>query len=113
MADRKSVIRQFRKIAEEMLMSGITLRRLALYCSYTKETQKKWSDVDGVFIADEFKKYDLSDAGLLSKVIIKYSALLIQPLTCHPKQFSAGNDPVVKEILRTGIQDRNRNQINS
>lgn len=55
-------------------------------------------------VADEFKGIDFYDVGAFSKILIKYSNLLIQPRTYNPKQFLRKKDPLVAEIIKTGIE---------
>lgn len=106
MADQKFIIKNLEKLISEIRKSGITLHRAILFGSYAKNTQRKWSDVDLALVADEFKGIDFYDVGLISKVLIKYPTLLVQPRTYNPSQFSPLKDPMVEEILKTGIEIR-------
>lgn len=101
---QKSVIKQNEQLAAEIKAFGIHLRKAILYGSYAENTQYKWSDVDLALVADEFKGIDFYDVGTFSKMLIKYSNLLIQPRTYSPKQFLREKDPLVAEIIKTGIE---------
>ncbi|OFY95788.1 MAG: hypothetical protein A3K10_01570 [Bacteroidetes bacterium RIFCSPLOWO2_12_FULL_31_6] len=104
MAAQKYIIKYLEQLVAEIKASGIHLRRAVLYGSYAKNTQHKWSDVDLALVADEFKGIDFYDVGIFSKILIKYPNLLIQPRTYNPKQFSREVDPLVEEIIKTGIE---------
>lgn len=104
MAEQKFIIKNLKQLISEIRKSGITLRRAILFGSYAKNTQHKWSDVDLALVADEFRGIDYYDVGLISKILIKYPTLLIQPRTYNPSQFSPKKDPLVKEILKDGIE---------
>ena len=104
MPAQKSVIKQIEKLVSEMKASGIHLRKAIIYASYAKNTHHKWSDIDLALVADEFQGVDFYDVGKFSKILIKYSNLLIQPRTYNPKQFSREKDPLVDEIIKTGIE---------
>jgi predicted nucleotidyltransferase len=104
MAATKHIIRQIEKFADEIKKSGIGLRRVILFGSYAVNKQKKYSDVDIALVADNFKGIDFFDIGLFAAILSKYSNLLLQPRTYNTSQFSAEKDPLVEEILKTGIE---------
>ncbi|MBL0052093.1 MAG: nucleotidyltransferase domain-containing protein [Bacteroidetes bacterium] len=104
MANQKFIIKRLEKIITEIRDSGISLRKVILFGSYAKNTQHRWSDVDVALVADEFKGIDFYDVGLISRILIKYPTLLIQPRTYNPSQFTPKKDPMVEEILKTGIE---------
>ncbi len=104
MATQKSAINSLKKMADEMMLTGIHLRKVILFGSYAKNTQSKWSDIDVALIADEFSGIGFYDTGLFSKILIKYPHLNIQPHTYNTKDFSPSKDPMVTEILKTGIE---------
>ncbi len=104
MSTQKPLIKRIEKLVAEIKASGIHLRKAVLYGSYAKNTQNKWSDVDLALVADEFKGVGFYDVGLFSKILIKYPNLLIQPRTYNTGQFTAEGDPLIEEIIRTGIE---------
>lgn len=104
MATQKSAINNIKKFADEIMLSGIPLRKVILFGSYAKNTQSKWSDIDVALIADEFSGVGFYDTGLFSKILIKYTNINIQPHTYNTKDFLPAKDPVVEEIMKTGIR---------
>jgi predicted nucleotidyltransferase len=106
MHTQKFVLKRLQQLVSEMKSSGIHLRRAILYGSYARNNQHQWSDVDIALVADEFKGDGFYDVGLFSKTLVKYHDLLVETRTYNPAQFSSGNDPLVQEILKTGIEIR-------
>ena len=106
MATQKSIIKQLEKIISEIKLSGINIKKAFLFGSYATNTQHKWSDVDLALVSDEFTGFDFDDVGMISKVLIKYPTLLIQPRTYKSSQFTPKKDPIVEEIIRTGVEIR-------
>jgi len=104
MFTQKSVIGHLKKISGEIRNSGIHLTKVVLYGSYSRNEQRKWSDIDVAFIADEFIGIGFEDTKLFSRIMIKYPKLNIQPRTYNTKGFTPEKDPFVEEILRTGIE---------
>ena len=104
MLTQKTVIGQLKKLADEIQQSGVHLKKVVLYGSYSRNEQHKWSDIDVVLVADEFKGIGFEDVHLLSKVLRKYDGMNLQPQTYNTKDFSPDKDPFVGEILRTGIE---------
>jgi predicted nucleotidyltransferase len=104
MLTQRSVIKDIKKFADEIKLTGIHLHKVILFGSYAKNTQGKWSDIDVALIADEFNGVGFIDTGLFSKVLIKYPHLNIQPHTYNTNDFFAAKDSVVAEILKTGIE---------
>ena len=104
MLTQKSAISHIKKIASDIKQSGIHLHKVMLFGSYAKNLQHKWSDIDIALVADEFKGTGFNDAGLFSKILIKYPDLNIQPRTYNTDDFSVDKDPFVEEILKTGIE---------
>ena len=104
MATQKSAINNIKKFADEISLTGIHLRKVILFGSYAKNLQSKWSDIDVALIADEFSGIGFYDTGLFSKILIKYPHLNIQPHTYNTKDFLPAKDPVVEEIIKTGIE---------
>jgi hypothetical protein len=52
----------------------------------------------------EFNGIGFEDVQLFARVMLKYSALNIQPRTYNTLDFTPDNDPFVEEILKTGIE---------
>jgi len=104
MLTKRTVIKNLEKLANEIIHSGIHLRKVVLYGSYSRNEQHEWSDIDVAFVADEFKSIGFEDVKLFSMLLIKRPNIDIQPRTYNTKDFTPERDPFVEEILRTGIE---------
>ena len=104
MLTQRSAIKHLQNIATEIKQSGIHLKRVILFGSYSRNKQHQWSDIDVAFVADEFKSIGPVDVQLFSRILIKYPELAIQPRTYNTKDFTPEKDPFIEEILRTGIE---------
>lgn len=104
MLTQRSAIKHIRNFANEIKLSGIHLKRVILFGSYSKNRQHAWSDIDVALVADEFKSIGPVDVQLFSGILIKYPELDIQLRTYNTKDFTPKKDPFVKEILKTGIE---------
>lgn len=104
MLTQKSVIKHIKNLSDEIRQSGLHLRKVVLYGSYSRNEQHKWSDIDVAFVADEFIGIGFEDTKLFSRIMIRYPKLNIQPRTYNTKDFNVDIDPFVEEILRTGIE---------
>lgn len=104
MASAKFVIGQVEKFANEVKTSGVGLKRVILFGSYARNKQHEFSDVDVALVADKFNGDEFTDIGLFAGILSKYSSLLFQPRTYHTSQFTTDQDPLVEEILKTGVE---------
>ena len=73
-----------------------------LYGSYVKGTATKWSDIDLALVSGEFEGVRFTDKNKIRKITISISSDL-EILPFNPKDFTP-SDPLVKEILDTGIR---------
>jgi predicted nucleotidyltransferase len=104
MLTQQTVIGHLKKLAGEIKHSGIHLKKMVLYGSYSRNEQHKWSDIDVVFVADEFTGIGFDDVKLFVRLLVNRPTLDIQPRTYNTKDFSPDKDPFVEEILKTGIE---------
>ena len=104
MFTQRAAIDKLRKIADEIRQSGINLKKVVLFGSYSTNTQNEWSDIDVVLVADEFKSVGPLDVSLFARILTKYPELDIQPRTYNTKDFSSKKDPFIEEIMKTGIE---------
>lgn len=109
MATQRFIIKQLEKIISEIMNSGINIQKAFLFGSYAKNTQHKWSDIDLALVSDQFSGMDFHDVGMISKILIKYPTLLIQPRTYKSSNFSPEKDPIVEEIIKTGRELKIKN----
>lgn len=101
--NQEKVIELLQILANEIKQSGIKLKKTVLFGSYATKTNRDWSDVDVAFVANDFSGIGFNDVGLISKALLKYPDLMIQPRTYHTSQFNVKTDPFVEVILKTGI----------
>lgn len=104
MATQKFIIKQLEKIIAEIRNSGINIKQAFLFGSYAKNKQHKWSDVDLALVSDQFTGFDFHDVGMISRILIKYPKLLIQPRSYKSSHFSPEKDPIVEEIIKSGLE---------
>jgi len=104
MLTQRSVINHLKELAKEIKLSGIHLRKVILFGSYSRNEQTEWSDIDVALVADEFTGFGFDDVGLFAKTLVARSTLDIQPRTYNTRDFDIEKDPFVEEILRTGIE---------
>jgi len=104
MLTQKSVISHLKKLAIEMKRSGIHLKKVVLYGSYSRNEQHEWSDIDVAFVADEFIGIGFEDVKLFARTLVNRPGLNIQPRTYNTHGFTPDKDPFVEEIMRTGIE---------
>jgi predicted nucleotidyltransferase len=104
MLTQKSVINHIKNLSDEIRQSGLHLRKVVLYGSYSRNEQHKWSDIDVAFVADEFIGIGFEDVKLFARMLVERPKLNIQPRTYNTKDFNSDTDPFVEEILKTGIE---------
>lgn len=104
MFTQKSVINHLTKLATEIKQSGLHLKKVVLYGSYSRNEQHKYSDIDVAFVADEFIGIGFEDVKFFVSSLSRRPGLPIQPRTYNTKDFTPDKDPFVEEILKTGIE---------
>jgi len=104
MLTQQTVIGLIKKLAEEIKLSGLHLKKVVLYGSYAKNTQHEDSDIDVAFVADEFTNIGFEDVKLFVQQLVKYPTLNISPRTYNTRDFYVDRDPLVEEIIKTGIE---------
>ena len=102
MLTQRAAIKHLQNIAAEIKRSGIHLKKVILFGSYSQNKQHHQSDIDVALVADEFKSVGPEDVQLFAKILIKYRELDIQPRTYNTRDFTPAKDPFVGIILRTG-----------
>ena len=104
MLTQKAAIDIVRQFAKQINDSGIHLKRVILFGSYSRNEQHKWSDIDVAFVADEFIGIGFEDVKLFARSLVNRPNLNISPRTYNTKDFTPDKDPFVEEILKTGIE---------
>ena len=102
MLTQKAVIGHLKKLTDEIKKSGVDLKKVVLYGSYSRNEQHKWSDIDVVFVADEFTGIGFEDVKLFVRLLVNRPSLDIQPRTYNTKDFTPDKDP----LRRRNIEDR-------
>lgn len=98
----RAIINEVKDFANLVNECGIALKRVVLYGSYARNKQTHYSDIDVALVADEFLGVPSEDVKLFLKALRKH--YIVQPQTYNTKDFNAGKDPFVEEILKTGIE---------
>lgn len=81
---------------------GFHIQDAFLFGSYAKGQANQWSDIDLALVSPAFEGVRFTDKNKIRKITIAISSDL-EVLPFSPKAFTA-NDPLVKEILDTGIR---------
>jgi len=82
--------------------NGIQIQDAFLFGSYAKGLQKELSDIDLAIVSDQFEGIRFRDKGKIRKIKISISSDL-EVLPFKTNDFTS-SDPLVKEILDTGIR---------
>jgi predicted nucleotidyltransferase len=101
MVNQQTAIKSTETFAKELINLGIHLRKVILFGSYAKQTQREDSDIDVALVADEFSGVGFEDIMLILPVLRKY--FVIQPQT-YPTQYFEAGDPFISEIKKYGIE---------
>jgi tRNA nucleotidyltransferase (CCA-adding enzyme) len=103
MLTQDAAIETVKNYANEIISSGVSLRKVILFGSFAKGTQHEWSDIDVALVADEFSGFTFDDKNKFSRIGIKVPYIRIQSKT-YPTRYFLHGDPFIDEIKRTGIE---------
>jgi tRNA nucleotidyltransferase (CCA-adding enzyme) len=103
MLTQDAAIETVKNYANEIISSGVSLRKVILFGSFAKGTQHEWSDIDVALVADEFSGFTFADKNRFSRIGIKAPYIRIQSKT-YPTHYFLHGDPFIDEIKRTGIE---------
>jgi predicted nucleotidyltransferase len=81
--------------------NGILIQRAVLFGSYAHGQARPGSDIDLAIVSDYFEGDRFKDKNKIRRFTISTS-IDLEVLPFNPKDFTA-NDPLVKEILDTGL----------
>lgn len=81
---------------------GFQIQDAILFGSYAKGQANQWSDIDLALVSPAFEGTRFTDKNKIRKITIAISSDL-EVLPFSPEGFTP-NDPLVKEILDTGIR---------
>ena len=80
---------------------GFQIQEAILFGSYARGNANQWSDIDLAIVSNEFEGVRFTDKNKIRKITISISSDL-EILPFNPQDFTP-NNPLVKEILDTGI----------
>jgi predicted nucleotidyltransferase len=103
MLSKRTAIEIVKKFAAEVKATGLHLRKVILYGSYAGNRQHEWSDIDVALVADEFTGNGFNDADYFARINNKKPYVIIEAQT-YPTSYFKKGDPLIDEILRTGIE---------
>ena len=95
----KSIIKNYIKALER---ENIPIRHAILFGSRASGKHDRWSDIDIAIVSEVFEGDRFKDRGRIRKVTLAVSSDL-SPLPFRPEDFTV-DDPLVREILRTGMR---------
>ena len=101
-----SIPNNIQRIISDYLVSlkdhGFQIQDAILFGSYAHGNANQWSDIDLALVSREFEGIRFLDKNKIRKITISISSDL-EILPFNPKDFTP-SDPLVKEILDTGIR---------
>ena len=99
---RLSAIKLAQQFADDVVKSGVTIRKAFLYGSYSKNQQHDWSDIDIALVADHFSGVSFVDMDGFKKVITKQKYIPIQLKTYSTRDFNS--DYFAHEKIKSSIE---------
>ena len=95
----QQLIKQYLKSLSE---NGFPVKEAIVFGSYAKGKASLDSDIDLALVSDRFEGVRFKDKNKIRKITVSISSDL-EVLPFNPKDFNT-NDPLVKEILETGVR---------
>jgi predicted nucleotidyltransferase len=95
----RSIVKNYIKALES---ENIPVRQAILFGSRVSGKHDRWSDIDIAIVSEVFEGDRFKDRGKIRKVTLAVSSDL-SPLPFRPEDFTI-DDPLVKEILATGMR---------
>ena len=87
---------------ESLKAHGFLIEDAFLFGSYASGQANQWSDIDLALVSDAFEGIRFKDKNKIRQITIATSTDL-EVLPFNPRDFTP-SDPLVKEILDTGIR---------
>ena len=100
----KKVKKQIDKYIGILKADNLPIKKVILFGSFAKGSQREWSDIDLCVISPKFNDAWKSLDYLWSKRIIFDINYTIEPIGFSPKDFQDKYDPIINEIKSTGIE---------
>lgn len=82
--------------------NNIPIKEAILFGSYAKGNSHEWSDIDIALVSEVFIGDRIDDKDKIRKITLSISSEL-EVIPFSPNDFNE-QDPLVKEIIRTGIK---------
>jgi predicted nucleotidyltransferase len=99
MLTRKALKEKIDSFILDLLESGIQVRRVVLFGSYSKGNPNDFSDIDLAIWADQFEGYALSDIEKYLPYLRNHHRISVRP---YKTGMTIEDDPFLEEILHTG-----------
>lgn len=99
MLTRKALKERIDSFLYDLLDSGIQVRRVVLFGSYSKGNPNAFSDIDLAIWADPFEGYSLSDIEKSLPHLRNHHPISVRP---YRTGMTMEDDPFLEEILQTG-----------
>lgn len=90
------------KYLQELARHKIPVKEAVLFGSYAKGNSHEWSDIDIALVSEIFVGDRIADKDKIRKITLSVSSA-IEVIPFSPNDFHS-EDPLVKEILATGIK---------
>lgn len=97
-----NIIKTVNEFKESLLASGMTVDFLIVFGSYAKGIARPGSDIDVGVISKMFGKDDVAEMQELFKKASRVNAF-IEPYPINPKDLKDEYNPIIQEILKTGV----------
>lgn len=98
------VKQEIKKYIKVLKADKLPIKKVILFGSYAKGTQKKWSDIDVCVISPKFKNSSSAFDYLWKKRKISNIKYTIEPVGFNPKDFKDKYNSLIHEIKTTGIE---------
>ncbi|MCK4745183.1 nucleotidyltransferase domain-containing protein [Candidatus Parcubacteria bacterium] len=100
----KKVKTQTDKYIDILKRDNLPIKKVILFGSYAKNSQREWSDIDLCIISPKFKNSWKALDYLWDKRIIFDAKYTIEPIGFNPKDFNDKYSSLINEIKTTGIE---------
>lgn len=100
----KKVKQQISQYVDMLKEDKLPIKKVILFGSFAKGSQKKWSDIDLCIVSPKFQNAYNALRYLWSKRKIIDIEYTIEPVGFSPKDFSNRYDTLISEIKNTGIE---------
>jgi uncharacterized protein len=100
---KKNIVNKVKAFAVKAKEEGINFESVILFGSHAKGRAKRYSDIDLAVFSYQFGKDTITEGANLQSLANKVD-WRIEPHLLHPKDLKVRENPLVHEILTTGIK---------